>query len=163
MTISEIAGTLLEEHFPETYHNELLDKVGLNVGIRTYRKRDFAFRKKYLRLMKNAVQCVFKSKINDSLVGVEAAHIKWHQAYGPDTEENGLALCSLHHKLFDKGIFTVRADRMIEVSEKASRMGPYKELMTDFNQDYIRRPSLDLFLPDAGFTEWHVREVYKGY
>ena len=36
-----------------------------------------------------------------------AAHIKWFQARGQDVVPNGLALCSLHHKIFDLGAFTV--------------------------------------------------------
>ena len=40
-------------------------------------------------------------------LGLEAAHIKWFQARGPDVVQNGLALCSLHHKIFDLGAFTV--------------------------------------------------------
>src|SRR5436189_6378643 len=35
------------------------------------------------------------------------AHIRWHQAGGPDIENNGLALCVLHHKTFDLGAFTL--------------------------------------------------------
>ena len=39
-------------------------------------------------------------------LGLEAAHIKWFQARGPDVVQNGLALCSLHHKIFDLGANT---------------------------------------------------------
>jgi putative restriction endonuclease len=42
--------------------------------------------------------------------GLEAAHIKWFQAKGPDIEANGLALCALHHKVFDLGAFTILPD-----------------------------------------------------
>jgi hypothetical protein len=41
-------------------------------------------------------------------VALDAAHIRWHQAGGPDEEANGLALRVLHHKLFDLGAFTVK-------------------------------------------------------
>ena len=41
--------------------------------------------------------------LDQETLGIEAAHIKWHQAGGPDTEDNGLALCTLHHKRFDRG------------------------------------------------------------
>ncbi len=44
-----------------------------------------------------SVVCGFNVRIADSLVALEAAHIKWHQAGGPDMEYNGIALCSLHH------------------------------------------------------------------
>ena len=40
------------------------------------------------------------------------------QAGGPDHESNGLALSSLHHKLFDMGVFTVLADLRIGAHEE---------------------------------------------
>ncbi|NLJ81412.1 MAG: hypothetical protein GX335_10370 [Firmicutes bacterium] len=50
--------------------------------------------------------CGFNIRIGTSPVGLEASHIKWRQFSGPDLEINGLALCSLHHRLFDRGAFT---------------------------------------------------------
>jgi putative restriction endonuclease len=38
---------------------------------------------------------------------LEAVHIQWHNVGGPEIETNGLALCALHHKLFDRSVFTV--------------------------------------------------------
>jgi predicted restriction endonuclease len=38
-------------------------------------------------------------------VGIEAAHVRWHSQAGPDVVANGLALCALHHALFDLAIF----------------------------------------------------------
>jgi predicted restriction endonuclease len=49
-----------------------------------------------------------------------AAHIRWHLAHGPDVECNWLALCVLHHKLFDLGAFTLSQDGMLVVSELAN-------------------------------------------
>jgi putative restriction endonuclease len=46
-------------------------------------------------------------------LGLEAAHIKWFQAGGPDIEANGLAMCSLHHKLFDLGVFTIAVKEFV--------------------------------------------------
>jgi putative restriction endonuclease len=63
--------------------------------------------------------CGFNVRVGDLLVFLEAAHIKWHQAGGPDSEANGVALCALHHKLFDRGAFTLSKDMKIQVSEKA--------------------------------------------
>src|SRR5437588_7846441 len=51
-------------------------------------------------------------------VGLDAAHIRWHQAGGPDREGNGLALCVLHHKLFDLGAFTVSPSGLLLVSDQ---------------------------------------------
>ena len=60
-------------------------------------------------------------------VALEAAHIKWRQAGGPDLEVNGLALCSLHHKLFDRGAFTLSNDLEILVSDDAHGTAGFQE------------------------------------
>ena len=66
-------------------------------------------------------------------VALEAAHIKWRQAGGPDLEVNGLALCSLHHKLFDRGAFTLSNQLVILVSDDA--------------HGYLRLPRMAYALP----------------
>ncbi len=50
-------------------------------------------------------------------MAIEAAHIKWHQAGGPDIEQNGIALCSMHHKLFDRGVFTITNTMKLQVAK----------------------------------------------
>lgn len=50
------------------------------------------------QLLERHIEGGFNVRLGHQLVGVDAAHIQWHQAGGPDTEENGIALCSLHHK-----------------------------------------------------------------
>lgn len=54
--------------------------------------------------------------MDDMPVAVEAAHIKWHQANGPDEVRNGLSLCNLHHTLFDAGAFTASQEGTVQVS-----------------------------------------------
>jgi len=68
-----------------------------------------------------AAVCGFNVRIGNVVVALEAAHIKWHQAGGADIQENGLSLCSLHHKLFDRGAFTVDADWCIVGLRKSLR------------------------------------------
>jgi predicted restriction endonuclease len=70
------------------------------------------------RCAANRAVCGFDVRLGNILIAIEAAHIKWHQAGGPDEERNGLALCSLHHKLFDRGVFTV-SNSMSVISPKA--------------------------------------------
>ena len=47
--------------------------------------------------------CGLDVRLGSVSIILEAAHIKWHQAGGPDEESNGLALGVLHHKAFDLG------------------------------------------------------------
>ena len=61
--------------------------------------------------------CNYSLRIGDSIAGLEAAHVKWHAFDGPDEINNGIALCSLHHKLFNLGAFTINLSYNIEISE----------------------------------------------
>ncbi|HEV7963126.1 MAG TPA: HNH endonuclease [Actinoplanes sp.] len=51
-----------------------------------------------------------------AIVGIDAAHVRWFALDGPDDPDNGLALCVLHHKLFDRGVLGVDLDLRIHVS-----------------------------------------------
>jgi putative restriction endonuclease len=51
--------------------------------------------------------CGFDVRLGSVSIALDAAHIRWHQAGGPELERNGLALCVLHHKTFDLGALTV--------------------------------------------------------
>ena len=43
--------------------------------------------------------CGFDIKLG-SMPAALRPSILWHQAGGPDIEENGIAMCTMHHKLF---------------------------------------------------------------
>jgi putative restriction endonuclease len=75
-------------------------------------------------------------RVGAATIGLDAAHIRWHQAGGPDEERNGLALCTLHHKVFDLGVFAIEPDRTLLVSDQVR--GGQERLA------------------------WHRREVFKG-
>ncbi|SES04589.1 putative restriction endonuclease [Gracilibacillus ureilyticus] len=161
--VDQVANLLLEQHFTETLHNEILQVVGLQLTYYRKRKRDPEFRAKVLSAYQHQCAiCGFQVKLNQQLIGLEAAHIKWHNIGGPDTEENGLALCSLHHGLFDRGVFAITSDYKIHVSEKAVGKGTFDELVKRYDQQYIRKPFQNSYLPNEQFIYWHIREVYKG-
>ncbi len=102
-------------------------------------------------------------RIVDSLVALEAAHIKWYQAGGPDMESNGIALCSLHHKLFDRGAFTVTQDMKLKVSEIAHGTFGFKKWLLAFHDREIRPSQRQSCYPGTDYVKWHVRKVFKGY
>jgi putative restriction endonuclease len=161
--VQEIAHIILDSHFPETIHQDILDAVGLDFTVYTKKKRDPKFREKILRAYGySCAICGFNVRLAHTLVGVEAAHIKWHQAGGPDTEENGIALCSLHHKLFDRGVFTLTTERRMVVSQDAHGSHGFEEWLMRFNGQVVREPIQSYYYPDQSFLHWHVREVFKG-
>lgn len=102
-TTSEIAAAILEANFPASIHEDILQAVGLDLEFKTpeKRKRDPNFRDRIIRAYEyQSAVCGFNVRVGNTLVVLEDAHIKWQQAGGPNVEENGIALCALHHKLF---------------------------------------------------------------
>jgi putative restriction endonuclease len=88
--------------------------------------------------------------------------LAWHQAGGPDEESNGLALCTMHHKLFDRGVFTLSDKLNVVVSESANGTKGFQEWVIAFHGKSIRPPQRPSYYPDQTAVAWHVREVFHG-
>jgi putative restriction endonuclease len=101
-------------------------------------------------------------RLGDSIVGLEAAHIKWHQAGGPCSENNGLALCSLHHKLFDRGVFTLSVGGDVLVSERAHGNSGFEDWLMTFHGKKLVSPQRPSQIPSQNFVKWHNKEVFQG-
>lgn len=163
--LRDVATDLLNAHFPETLHDEILAAVGLEMAVGpapVVPRRDPRFRARVLRAyQRRCAVCAFDARLGDSLVGLEAAHIQWHQAGGPPRVSNGIAMCSLHHKLFDRGAFTLTEDHRLMVSEDVSGSEATEAWVTRFHGQPLRTPSSPAQRPARVFIEWHHREVFR--
>lgn len=163
--VANIASRLLDGHFPASLHQDILDAVGLDLTLTesvTRRKRDPEFRGRVLTAYEYACAvCGFDVRLGSQVLGLEAAHIKWHQAGGPDKEQNGLALCSLHHKAFDLGAFTILPDQVMLVSERAYGRQGFDQWLLKFHGLPVRKPQREAYLPAEQFLTWHERQVFK--
>ena len=173
----EIVGRLLGSHFPVTYHADILQAVGIDwtfgwaiwiplqpqVPGSQQKSRDPKFRPEVLEAYRHRCAiCGFNVTLGDHLIAIEAAHIKWHSAEGPDIPQNGMALCSLHHKLFDRGVFTLSDQLAIKVSERVdSASVGFEEWLGRFDGRDIYSPS-EPYLPDEAYVQWHAKQVFKG-
>ena len=118
--VQEAARKLLYEHFPYSLHDDILQAAdfpaeflmrdapappyGLASQYTAVRKRDRDFPDDVLaEYGYRCAVCGFALRLEEKSLGLEAAHIKWHSAGGPDEVPNGLALCSIHHKALDRG------------------------------------------------------------
>ncbi|MGG0033598.1 phosphorothioated DNA-binding restriction endonuclease [Priestia megaterium] len=161
--LQDVAQFLLNEHFPDTIHEDILRAVGLDFETQLKRRRDPKFREKILQAYGyNCAVCGFNVRLGHNLVGVEAAHIKWHQAGGPDIESNGIALCSMHHKLFDRGVFTFSDHNELLVATQAHGTNGFEEWLMKFHGQKLRDPIHPAYQPSEDFLGWHVREVFRG-
>ncbi|MFV1965743.1 MAG: phosphorothioated DNA-binding restriction endonuclease [Pirellulaceae bacterium] len=163
--ITELAVEILLQHFPTSVLEDILQAVGLDIRfeVALRRKRDPAFREKVLTAYEyRCAVCGYDVRLGPQQLALEAAHIKWHQAGGPDTENNGLALCALHHKLFDRGAFSLIRDGVICVSRRAHGTSGFSEWLMAFHGHPIRFPQAEVLRPTVDFTTWHRRQVFRG-
>ena len=164
--VFEVIGRLLASHFPVTYHEDILQAIGieLSFGIPN-QPRDPNFRQNILEAYNHRCAiCGFNVTLRDRPVALEAAHIKWRMAEGPDKEGNGIALCSLHHKLFDRGAFTLSEQLEVRVSEYVDKVSVgFEEWLRQFDGREINfPPRKQTYYPNEDFTSWHLKEVFKG-
>jgi len=158
----EVVQNLLDAHFPFSYYEDILQAVDLPIPLPISQSRLPNFRENVLKAYNyRCAVCGFDVKLRHQPVALEASHIKWHQAGGPDTEVNGLALCSLHHKLFDRGAFTLSNQLEVLVSEYANGSTGFEEWLMEFHGKEISCPQRQAYYPNENFIGWHLTEVFK--
>lgn len=160
--IRRIAEHVLSAHFPETLHPDILDTVGLTspLVVSLSRRRDAKFRPNVLIAYGyQCAVCGFSLKLGASSVAIEAAHIMWHQAGGPEVVNNGLALCCLHHSLFDRGAFTISEEFRLEVSPLVNSTGA--DAIDSYQGTTIILPRNPEWHPNLEYLNWHKSEVFQ--
>ena len=165
MLVNEIAQHLLNAHFPTSVHEDILNAVGLETDTQsaTGGGRDPNFRKRVLTAYQHQCAiCGMQLLLSGSTVALEAAHIKWHQAGGPPLVSNGLSLCVLHHKLFDRGAFAIHPSRTVSISDEIAGLAGLNEHLLSFHGKPLRNPIRVEDMPAESFTAWHRREVFRG-
>lgn len=173
----EMARLLLDNTFPDSLHEDIASALGLDLtqpgqfakerppsyDSTARRRRDKAFRDQVLRAYEyRCCVCGFDLRLGHIPVGLEAAHIQWHNVGGPDITTNGLSLCSLHHKLFDLGAFTLAPDSLKVVFSEhalAGSRGLSGELQ-HHGKDLLR-PVFAEALPSPVFLHWNWTNVFK--
>ncbi len=183
----ELANAILHAHFPETYHADLLQATGIghfgagaspHQDIRQVaevadaegkvykttlqRPRDAAFRQAVLKAYcERCAVCEFSVRLEGAVVAVEAAHVRWHNHAGPAVVRNGLALCSLHHRLFDRGAFGLDDSLVIRVSTKAKGRGRRESLGRFDGARLPVVPTMSTERPAPEFLRWHHHQVLR--
>lgn len=153
---------VLTESFPESVVAEITNHLGLEFTFKGLQRRDPNFRKEVLRAYNyKCAVCGYDLRMDDISVGLEAAHIKWKQFHGPCTVNNGIALCSIHHKAFDKGALGFTDDFKIMLSPSLNGGELVQRLFFDFDEKQILLPRNLNLIPSNDFIQWHKSEVFK--
>ena len=166
-SLGAAVNELLEDNFPETLHDDIKSAIGFvepDVALVApqRRRRDPNFRNAVLVAYQyRCAMCGLDLRVGSVSVGLDAAHIKWHQARGPDTVNNGMTLCTLHHKLLDFGAFTIAPDHRVLVSEHVNGSRAVDEVLMRHHGVSVSVPHRPDEHPNPEFLDWHRREVFK--
>ena len=161
--VDRLASEILEANFPASVHAEILDAVGLEwTTSRKPRRRDPEFRPTILRIYEHRCGvCGYDGMLGGRGLGIEAAHVKWHAAGGPDDPDNGIALCTFHHRAFDRGALGFDADRRLLVSQHVHGSSGVDELLLKFSGAPLHGPQPGAPRPRRSFLSWHLAEVFR--
>lgn len=174
--IKVAAREIVMSNFPETVAPDVLEAVGLNPqevlgasdlvsgheGKLGERRRDPGWRFAVLEAWdRQCAFCGYDGQFAGASVGIEAAHVRWFAFDGPDSLDNGLALCSLHHKLFDLGVLGLGNGLRVVVSSKFSARTLAGRAIYDLHgRELSPRPGTAV--PARNHVAWHIRQVFKG-
>ena len=170
--LAQLARVLLDSNFEPSLHADVCALAGLDLEAAEMavpaagderRRRSPAFRRQVL--MAYEYQCAFcgyDGALGRVSAGLDAAHVKWWAMDGPDTVDNGVCLCSLHHKLFDLGVLGVTEDWRISVSGNFIGRSPSARthVLSLAGQPAIPPQALYSH-PKPEYITWHQDEVFK--
>ncbi|MFD0901391.1 phosphorothioated DNA-binding restriction endonuclease [Actinomadura sediminis] len=162
---ARLGRAILDANFEPSLHEELCAAVGLAVdGPDGIRRRDREFRREVLIAYEyRCAFCGFDGALEGTAVGLDAAHVQWWAFDGPDEVANGICLCVLHHKLFDKGVLGMTADRRITVSTMfVGRGEAARTQVIGLAGRPVGPPQRAFPAVAAERVAWHGREVFRG-
>lgn len=122
-----------------------------------------SFRKSVLTAYGNKCALTgFSLSFAGEYAGVEATHICWPQAGGNDEVSNGIAMSTLHRKLYHLGLFTINENYQTLVSSEVD--GDEKSVLSlkKLHGLRINLPCNESARPNRDNLQWHMRWVYRG-
>lgn len=169
----KIIRLILETHFPESLHDDILAAIGIQPLSESYcaedaepfvtsRRRDPRFRDDVLRAYEHRCAITgFQAALGGSFFGCEAAHVRWFAYDGPDALDNGLAMEPTLHKLFDAGAWSLTDDRRVLVSAEFTGSDEAIFRLRSLHGRPIRQPLPGQPKVSVRYIQWH-REREKG-
>ncbi|QFG24390.1 phosphorothioated DNA-binding restriction endonuclease [Actinomadura sp. WMMB 499] len=158
---ARLGRAVLDANFEPSLHAELCAEVGLAVD--GARRRDREFRRLVLIAYEyRCAFCGFDGTLDGTAVGLDAAHVQWWAFGGPDEVSNGVCLCVLHHKLFDKGVLGMAGDTITVSTEFVGRGEAARTQVTGLAGRPVIPPQGAFPAVAAERVAWHGREVFRG-
>ncbi|GAA1272805.1 HNH endonuclease [Pseudonocardia aurantiaca] len=168
--LAAVVRALLDANFAPSLHEDLLARTGLALEVAETaagpagRRRDATFRDRILIAYEcRCAICGYDGWIDGEVIGLDAAHVRWWAIGGPDSVDNGLALCALHHRLFDRGVLGLADDGTVMVSQLFVGRAPAAQAHV------VSLAGAQLYSPQPGHPavasthrSWHSAQVFRG-
>ena len=175
-TLAAATRLLLDRHFTPTLAELICAAVDLDVTaldladstgmarLAPLRQRRRRFAEEVLRAYAyQCAMCGFDGALGRHPVAIEAAHVRWHSQNGPDDVANALALCALHHALFDLGVLGITEERRIRVSGLYVARNQAGQAVDALAGQPLREPRPRQPAVDIRHISWHHLQVFKHY
>jgi putative restriction endonuclease len=173
--IRTAARAMVLSNFPETVAPDVLAAVGLDPDVvlgaaddlgddraAIQRRRSPVWRTAVLQAWdRQCAFCGYDGQLAGASAGIDAAHVRWFNFDGPDDLDNGLALCALHHKLFDLGALGLDLSLRVLVSAVFNARTSTGRAVYELHGRLLT-PRPGTITPSADHITWHAREVFKG-
>ncbi len=160
---------LLNEYWPEAYHDDILRDLGIEEIMHQHMNQE-AIKKRRGRLFVEEVLdsyerkcaiCEQSIRLGDTLIGIDACHVKPIQHFGDDHITNGIALCKIHHWALDRGAISISEERELIISPKlnGSRINEY---FHEFSNHKIFVPRNNASHLNESNVSYHRKYVFEG-
>ena len=176
--VRRITASLVAGHFPASLRGDVLASVGLPAewadGVAEPEVMDAddpglaGFRPSVLTAYRyRCAVCGFNVRLGTRTLALDAAHVRWRQAGGANEVTNGIAMCALHHRLFDAGAFTLAAmepdtlPRLV-LSELVVGDGEAADRFVALHGRLLAQSQRAADAPDSEHLAWHRAEVFRG-
>ena len=155
---------ILDAHFPQVIHGDVVNFFGLRLN--TPHRDDHSSYGDFFSAVIDAYmgRCAVSNlslAYRGRSVGLDATHICWPQIGGNDAISNGIAMTSLHARLFHLGIFTITPGHEIQVcgggrfSDECESIGLKNGRKMNLPTDESKHPSIEAL-------RWHNKSVFRG-
>ena len=162
---STVIHRVLDAHFPPSIHEDVIQFFRLTLADRhaTDRKSEIEFRDAVLSAYGNTCAISgFSLMLDGRPFGIEAAHVFWPQAGGNDLVSNGIAMTTLHRKLYHLGLFGVDDQYRVLVSSRVNDGSNDGCSLRRYAGQPLRLPERADQRPSLKAVRWHREWVFKG-
>lgn len=172
---NQIIRQIVEMQFEEEEYDQVLNAFGFTKDIifnseatpvliefenKLEKRRKSSWPKQILEMWDfSCAFCGYGGYLDKDAVGLDAAHIRSFKKDGPDETDNGLALCVLHHRLFDRGVLGLTDNLEISISKRFRPVAEYEDHFASLIGKIIR--PVGPIEPNLTHIRWHRDLIFK--